>query len=416
MINLLVSKVNDIRVIQVGDSKMSVSNKNEDGSKVGGRLADGTVGNGFNQTVDLGRGKQQHTINLYTASRDDTDALFKIFHEERFCTIVDKFKGRLKVYVEEFEVTDSDTHIGRTIFEITCMVQDEEILPSVNTAVALANELSKMEKELESMVVKLAAMCDEAKTKLDMVTGKLSFTNSSLELLRKGVMSIIDVQVAAYNAYGVITNRANTSKRLFDSILNIKSVPSGVSNLLKGVTNGNNIKTTTKSNNSVTGKANEIQRGGKSEIVEIAEPQIRGIELSRIDRNILSQFELEQLERDEYAYQIVSKVKVIRDMKSMLIGGFNSQDDFEKTVDAVIERLMILDYSIEEASRKAHIVKMFANEQRYRHIIEIEVSNPKPLMAIVYERYGSLDNYDSIEAINGFKDNDYIQGKVKVFS
>ena len=416
MINLLVSKVNDIRVIQVGDSKMSVSNKNEDGSKVGGRLADGTVGNGFNQTVDLGRGKQQHTINLYTASRDDTDALFKIFHEERFCTIVDKFKGRLKVYVEEFEVTDSDTHIGRTIFEITCMVQDEEILPSVNTAVALANELSKMEKELESMVVKLAAMCDEAKTKLDMVTGKLSFTTSSLELLRKGVMSIIDVQVAAYNAYGVITNRANTSKRLFDSILNIKSVPSGVSNLLKGVTNGNNIKTTTKSNNSVTGKANEIQRGGKSEIVEIAEPQIRGIELSRIDRNILSQFELEQLERDEYAYQIVSKVKVIRDMKSMLIGGFNSQDDFEKTVDAVIERLMILDYSIEEASRKAHIVKMFANEQRYRHIIEIEVSNPKPLMAIVYERYGSLDNYDSIEAINGFKDNDYIQGKVKVFS
>lgn len=273
-----------------------------------------------------------------------------------------------------------------------------------------------MEKELESMVVKLAAMCDEAKTKLDMVTGKLSFTNTSLELLRRGVMSIIDVQVAAYNAYGVITNRANTSKRLFDSILNIKSLPSGVSNLLKGVTNDNNIKTTTKSYNSVTERANTIQRGGKSEVVKIAEPQIRGIELSRIDRNILSQFELEQLERDEYAYQIVSKAKVIRDMKSMLIGGFNSQDDFEKTVDAVIDRLMILDYSIEEASRKAHIVKMFANEQRYRHIIEIEVSKPKPLMAIVYERYGSLDNYDSIEAINGFKDNDYIQGKVKVFS
>lgn len=415
MTTLLISKVNEIQVIQVGDSKLNVDNKYEDGSKVGGRLADGTVGNGFNQTVDLGRGKQSHKLSMYTTTRDDTDELFKVFHEERYCTITDKFRGRLKVYVETIEVTDSDTHIGRTVFEITCMVQDEKALPTVNDAVVLANTVSKMEEEIGVMVVRLATMCDTVEMKLDMVTGKFGFTNSSLELLRTGIMRIIDVKVAAYNAYGSIMSKVNAGKKLFDSIQSIKSVPSGLISLLSDVTNDKNTKTTLKSYNSVTGRTSAIQSAGKSEVIKIDEPVVRGEVLSKVDRDILSQFELEQLEGDEYAFQIVNKVKVVRDIKSMLIGGFNSQDDFEQTVNAIIERLDYLDYSVEEISSKAHVVKSFANSQQYRNIIEIDVNKPKPLVAIVYERYGNLDSYESIESINGFKDNDYVKGKVKVF-
>lgn len=416
MTTLLISKVDEIQVIQVGDSKLSVENKSEDGSKVGGRLADGTVGNGFNQTVDLGRGKQNHTLRMYTTNRDATDELFKIFYEKRYCVIVDKFRGRLNVYVDSIEVTDSDTHVGRTIFEISCMVQDETVLPTVNNAVVLANEVTKMEQEIGAMVVKLATLCDTVEMKLDMVTGKFGFTNSSLELLRTGVMRIIDVKVSAFNAYGSIMSKVNTGKKLFDSILSIKSIPSGLISLLSSVTNDNNTQTTLKSYNSVTGRTSAIQSVEKSEVVKIDEPVVRGEPISKVDRSELSQFEIEQLEADEYAFQVVSKVKVIRDMKSMLIGGFNSQDDFEKTVNAIIERLGKLDYSVEEVSRKSHVVKSFANEQQYRNIIEINIEKKKPLVAIVYDRYGNLDNYDSIESINGFKDNDYISGKVKVFS
>lgn len=416
MTTLLISKINDIKVMQVGESKLSVSNKYEDGSKVGGRLADGTVGEGFNQTVDLGRGQKKHSLRVYASSKDESDSLFKVLYEERYCEIVDKFKGRIKVYIDSVDVTDSDSHIGRTIFEIDCLEQDEEILPSINSSVVMANEVIKMEKEIVPMVSKFALMCDTVETKLDWATGKLEFVNSAIEVLRNGVLRVIDVQVNAYNAYREIMGKANTTKRLFDSILNLKILPSELSDVLIGVTKQNNTKTTTKSFNAVTGRTTSIQKVQKSEIVELPEPQIRGVDLSKIDVSELSQFEVEQYERDKYAYQIVSKVKVIRDMRSMLVGGFSSQEDFELTVNATIKRLYELDYSIEEASDKAQVVKLFANHQQYRDIIEIDVKKPKPLVAIVYDRYGSLDNYESIEAVNNFKENDYVVGKVKVFS
>ena len=130
----------------------------------------------------------------------------------------------------------------------------------------------------------------------------------------------------------------------------------------------------------------------------------------------VSQIEIERVLRESASTTIVNKVKVIRDMNSIIDGGFNSRLDFELTIDAIVERLNHVGYSVEEISEKVHLVKLFANEQSYREIVEIDITISESLVSVVYGRYGNLDNYLSIEAMNGLADNDYVLGKIRVFA
>lgn len=410
MASLLISKVNGIKVVQVGESKLSIENKSEDGGKVGGARKIGFVGDNINKTIDLGKGKQKHTLKLFVLDRSDNDTLFKVFHEDRYCTIIDKFKGKIKVYIDSIDVTDSDKHINRTVYDISCTVQDLDKAPSVNFTVKLTSTVTGMQGELVNDVSELTSLVGSFESKVN----PLEFVDTSLNILSKGVDSILEFKSKAFGAYTAIKSKIDTGKRLFESVKNLKDFPDQFLDLVLNITEDSTTDiTVTKTSNSVATTIGNVQ---KTQLIPISEPIIRGLPSSQVDVATISQIEVQSLGKDIIASRIVNKIKVIKDIKSMLAGGFNSHEDFESTVGATIERLDYVGYTQDEVSDKVYIIKSFANSQSYKDIIEIDVASGQPLAHLVYSRYGNLDNYSKIQTLNNFKDNDLITGKVKVFA
>ena len=439
MASLLISKVNDIKVVQVGESKLSIENKSEDGGKVGGSKKIGFVGDGINKTIDLGKGKKKYTLKLFVFGRNENDALFKIFYEDRYCTIVDKFKGKIKVYIDSIDIIDSDKHVNRTIYDISCTVQDLDKSPSINFAVKLTSTVTLMEDELAAQVSQLTSFEEGSfESKVDIITNTPSFVDSALDILRTGVDSILDVKSKAFEAYTALKAKIDTGKRLFESIKNLKDFPKQFLNLISNITKddttnlsllktsssatssvskiNNSATSSVKTSDSVTSSVLRIGNVQKTQITPIFEPIIRGKPLSLVDTSKISQIEALSLKKEIIASQLVNKIKVIKDIKSILGGGFNSQEDFESTVNAIVQRLNYIGYTEDNISDKVYIIKSFANSQNYRDIVEIDISRKQPLVRLIFNRYGNLDNYYQIESLNNFKDNDSVSGKVKVFA
>lgn len=415
MAQLLISKINNIQIIQVGASKLSIENESEDGGKTGGRkIGFATAKKGEEKTIDLGKGKRKHTLKIYAFDRSENDALLKIFYEEPYCTIVDKFRGKIEVYIDSVDITDSDKHVNRTVYDISCTIQSADFTPTVNVDVKLSSEIESMESEIDNMVYEFADMVGSTETKTDPLTGALVFVDSALNILRDGINAVTNVQVSTLNAYSAVQHRIDTAKRLFETIKSLKDFPDDLTNLLKGATKSDD-----------SSKKVNFDKVQKSEITEIIEPTVNGIIIDAHNQQELylilfelgiSRIEIEIILKESASANLVNKVKVIRDMNSILEGGFNSRRDFELTINAIIERLNHVGYSIDEISDKVFLVRLFANQQNYREIIKIEIKNPVPLVALVYERYGNLDNYQSIEAMNGFINNDNVDGEIEVFS
>jgi hypothetical protein len=147
MINLLVSKIDDIQIVQVGESKISIKHKKCE-SKKPAKKDDNPFkpdGGGENASIDLGAGAKKFNIEAYTFNKTETSKLFNILYNIRYCTITDKFFGKIKVYIDELEVINSDKHITKTIFNISGTVQDIEKIPSIDAEVQLKNIVGDFE-------------------------------------------------------------------------------------------------------------------------------------------------------------------------------------------------------------------------------------------------------------------------------
>jgi hypothetical protein len=402
---LLISKINNIQVIQVGESKLTVTNKRVDSSKNGAGEKDGN-----NSTVDKGKGKEQHTIKLYVFDAAQNKEIFEVLHKKRFCDISDKYKGKISVYVDSFDVVNNGTHSNRTTYALTCTVQDAKYVIGPNFSIALKSAINGIKGEIVDDVQDLSdEVVDVSKNPL---TEVIEFVDSALELVNEGITTIMDAQSKVLGAYTAVKSKIDKIKRMGETIQGIIDFPKDLSSLLTGLMDDVVSVVPINANKVPTGG---IRRFKKSELTPVAEPVVRGVLASLIDRDDLSPIELGIMDKDLIATRIVNKVKLGIDMQLMLAGGFGSQDDFESTVDSIVERLDHVGYEEWQKGDLIRKVKGFANEQQYRAIIEIEVKRDAPLMRIVYEKYGGLEQYDDIEAINNLKDNDYVSGMVRVF-
>lgn len=432
---LFISKVNRIPVFQVGDSTLTIENKSASGSKVAKKdkkktgiveKAKNTVKDfvglgGTTKSVGLGRTKRKYKIKLFAFDREQNDDLLKTFTKKRYITITDKFKGRLRVYVDSVNIIDSDKHVNRTVFDVSCTVQSRPSTKSVNFNVEMSSAISKMEDEILPMVTELGFEVDTVATEEDYLTDVPGvpndeiFVDEALQGLKEGIEYILDAKKSVLDAYLAVKAKRDQFKRLLDTIKTIKDFPDDLTSFLIGITDNEQTNTIDQTKDSETGQISTIQALQKSEIAPIPQPMIDGQPASDFDEDDLSQFRLEILNKEYMASELANKVKVIRDMKLILAGGFNSQDDFEKTVDATVERMYYIGYDQDEVSDVVYTIRAFANEQEYREIEIIEFTEKTTLIGLVYEKYGSLDDYQALEAINGFKENDYISGSIKVF-
>ncbi len=391
---LLVSKIDNIEIMQDGDSVLTSQNKSHESTKVVyDKSADTNKERGTTKTVDLGKGSEKHNVKFYVLDRNQNDAILHIIRDVRTCIVTDKYKGKLTVYIDRYKITDSDRHFGKTVFEIECTVQDIEYAPTINYTSKLKSQVAEMELEIAEKVNEIVEnTISTVETVVDVATDVENFVDDVMNTIQSGINEIVSLQSDVLDAYNGVMSRVNKLKRIGETLKNITKFPQDFIDLL--------ISTT------------DDKKSGNAPIYETV---VRGVGISTIDTDDLSQIEYIDAMKQEKANQLNNLVASTSEIKRALSDDFGSQQTFETHIEIALERLAYIGYDYEEVVEKQQLLKAYANTQKYRSMIEIDVTTTKPLTEIVFNLYGNLDNYDDIEEMNGFKDNDMVYGIVKVY-
>lgn len=401
MLNLLVSKIDDIQIVQVGESKISIKHKkceSKKPAKKGGNPLEADEG-GENVSIDLGAGAKKFNIEAYTFNKAETSRLFDILYTIRYCTITDKFFGKIKVYIDELEVINSDKHITKTIFNISGTVQDIEKIPSIDAEVQLKNIVGDFEVELvqnaltfaETIETTATTFIDEFMSAFD--TG-VRFVDDALQMVEDGLQKILDAETFVFDIFNGVMARVNRAKRIGETLKLIIALPNDFANLVKKMTNTKTFKPldifTTKTKKGVIVKnLNEV--------------------------TYLSQFEFEKVKKDFGANQLLNLTTAIGEMKQALTKDYSSQQEFDEQIIVCIERLEYTGLSYEKIVNAQQILKAYSNQKAIQKLIDYDVKDGLPLTQIVFSLYGNLNNYDELRLLNNFADNDDIIGNVKVY-
>lgn len=401
MINLLVSKIDDIQIVQVGESKISIKHKkceSKKPAKKGGNPLEADEG-GENVSIDLGAGAKKFNIEAYTFNKAETSRLFDILYNIRYCTITDKFFGKIKVYIDDLEVINSDKHITKTIFNIRGTVQDIEKVPSIDAEVQLKNIVGDFEIELvqnaltfaETIETTATTFIDELVSAID--TG-VKFVDDALQMVEDGLQMILDAETFVFDIYNGVVARVNRAKRIGETLKLVIALPNDFANLIKKMTNTKTFKPldifTTKTKKGVVVK-------------------------SLNDVTYLSQFEFEKVKKDFGANQLLNLTTAVGEMKQALTKEYTSQQEFDEQIIVCIERLEYTGLSYEKIVNAQQVLKAYSNQKAIQKLIDYDVKDGLPLTQIVFSLYGNLDNYDELRLLNNFADNDDIVGNVKVY-
>jgi len=395
---LLISKLDNIKIIQVGESILTTKNSKQESTKVGfDKVAKAIKNKGTTKTVDLGKGAEKHRLKFYVFDREQNDAIFSILRTKRYVAIIDKFKGKIEVYIDDYKIIDSDKHINRTVYELNCTVQDLEKAPTVNFTAKLKNTVIQMEKDIADEITRIAK--EEIST-VDTITDTVSgatagvenFVDSTLNSTQDGIGSILELQSKVLDAYKQVKSRVDKFQRLATTLKNLVKFPLDFINLVMNT------------------MEEEYEQS-----VGIFEIMVGDKKFSDIKQSEISQVQYKELKKIDTANKLNNMIVATMGIKQALKVDFASQVEFETHIKSIILRLENTSYTYEEIVIKQQTLKAYANTQKYREIIEIEIKTATPLTAIVYDLYGNLDNYADILKLNNLKDNDIIAGTLKVY-
>lgn len=401
MINLLVSKIDDIQIVQVGESKISIKHKkceSKKPAKKGGNPLETDEG-GENVSIDLGAGAKKFNIEAYTFNKAETSRLFNILYNIRYCTITDKFFGKIKVYIDELDVVNSDKHITKTIFSISGTVQDIEKIPSTDAEALMNNVVDDFEIELvkealtfaETIETTATTFIDEFMSAFD--TG-VRFVDSALQMVEDGLQKILDAETFVFDIYNGVMARVNRAKRIGETLKLIIVLPNDFANLVKKTTNTKTFK-----------PLNIFETKTKKGTV------IKNLS----EANYLSQIEFEIVKKDFSANQLLNLTTAVGEMKQILTKEYASQQEFDYQVEICIKRLEFTNLNYEKIVNAQQIIKAYSNQKTIQRLIDYEIKDGKPLAQIVFDLYGNLANYEELRMLNNFADNDDIIGTVKVY-
>ena len=402
MTNLLISKIDDIQVVQVGESEISIKHKKCESNKPAEKGKNPFEKNegGENKSIDLGAGAKKFKIKLYTFDKSETNRLFDILYNTRYCTVTDKFFGKIKVYIDGLDVTNSDKHITKTIFSINATVQDIEKLPTVNAEAQLKNTISDFELELEQKALEFAETIKTVDTTIvddiiDATETGIKFVDDALQLVEDGLQAVLDSQFMAFDVYNGVMARVNRIKRIGETLKLIQKLPNDFSKLLKNMTD------------TQTSKPVEI----------FTTKTKKGVVIKNLDEslNYLSQLELEKVKKDFSANQLLNLMTAISEMKQALTKEYKSQQEFDEQVEVCIERLEYTTLNYEKVVNAQQILKDYSNQKQIQKLIDYEVKEETPLTQIVFNLYGNLDNYNDLRLLNNLADNDAVIGIIKVY-
>lgn len=401
MLSLLVSKIDDIQIVQVGESKISIRHKkcaSRKPAKKGGNPLEPDEG-GENVSVDLGAGAKRFSIEAYTFNKSETSRLFDILYNIRYCTITDKFYGKIKVYIDGLEVISSDKHITKTIFKIDATVQDIEKIPSIDGEAQLNNIVDDFEIELVNEALSFAESIETTATTfidelIDAFDTGVRFIDEALGMVEDGLQAILDAEMFVFDIYNGVMARVNRGKRIAETLKLITELPNDFVDLVKKTTNTKTFKP-----------------------LDIFETKTKkGVVIRNLnDAKYLSQIEFEKVSKEFKANQLLNLTTAVGEMKQILTKEYSSQQEFDYEVDICIKRLEYTNLSYEKIVNAQQIIKIYSNQKSIQRLVEIEVTESKPLAQIIFGIYDSLEHYEELRLLNNFADNDDIKGIVKVY-
>lgn len=387
---LLISKVNDIRVTQVDESKILIENKKADSQKP---AKSSDKSSGENKTIDLGAGAKKHNIKIFAFNSNDIDALLNIFHNERYCEVVDKFVGKIKIYIDKVSIVNSDKHANKTIFSIDATVQDITKVPAINTTAQLEKTVENLEEKLNETSKDFADTVDTVDTVVDENNIEVFF-DDSLNILETGLTVVLDLLFVPIDFYSGIQSKVNRIKRLRDTLEVIKTLPNDFADLMLEFT--------------------ETQTEKNVELFETF-TNAGAVVAKNTDISYLSQTERNIINERLQTNQLLNLIVAISEAKQALTKEYKSQQDFDTQIELCINRLNLTQLENDEILNTQYALKEYSNFKTLKKIIDFEVKKETPLASIIFDLYGNLDFYDELRKINNLADNDAIVGTIKVY-
>lgn len=406
---LMVSKVGGIKVYQYGESEMSVQNRSDDGSKVGGVDELGNVRRGTTKSIDLGAGTQNCTIKFRSKRLSDDDRIDRVLREKRLISVTDMWHGEMDVFVDSYKRIRGDNKIGQTYWELTLTIQDEAEELSDNFGSQLAGWVSTIETAIYDAIDVIDGGLDGVLSYLG-YGGELSYFDRLLDAVKEGYKGIIRGMYSLESLYG---GKSNQLSALYHSLGMIVVSGDSLKSFTKTLIHGEGAeKVAERMKTPLTQTEEKVGYNGKDFVLPVFQPKEAKV---GDDVGWMSSIQRANYEKDEQAALLCNKVALAVSIKAILTGGFVSEDDFVAFVEMAIE---LADYGVENEDDRGsivHCIKGYARTQKYSGIVEYMVDKPKPMMRVCFELYGSLDNLDEMVSVNGVKDNDSVVGSIWVF-
>jgi hypothetical protein len=366
--SLFVSKINNINIIQEGESVLMSENQEAEYS------------NPFanNTTISLGAGQEVLEIRFRSISDDNTTALKKALRDKRDVTLLDKFKGSFRVTVSSYRIIDSDRHVGVTKFEAVFKIKEE-------TKTAPQNIASKLKSNSASL-----------SNAIDM-TMKLDTANLLDSAVKATQNSVSAFESASNFADGALSDIGKYRKQL-DEISNKAASyinqPAVFKNQILGVIGGfKNIYATARGSFEAVRNINILFRDVTDSLSIFTQSEV-------LNSNVIAN-----------ASNIVRSSILLDSLPDI---EFNSMDEAKEAQSEIVA-------SLDEVSDNDELIETIKNDLStyiqsldLPNVVEIEVFQT-PLFVLSYELYGNTDRVEQLRDLNNVFEDDNVSGIVKVF-
>lgn len=366
--SLHISKIDNINIIQDGESTTSAENNEAEYSNPRGK----------NKRKKQNAGEETLAISFKSISDSNTSALRKLMRINKDVTLIDKFKGKFRASIASYSITDSDRNIGITMFSVTFKIKEQDKSAPQNLSSKLTSQSSALSNAVDtSMILDTANLIDSA---VASVTEKVSIFE--------------DVSNFATGALNKIGEYRGKLKGIVDSVASLIHKPAEFKNKILGIIGGF--------------VAIYATARGAYEAAKNIKTFFRDITDS------LSIFKQQEVINSNVIGNTSNIVKA-----AILVGlvpsiSFESMDDVKEAQAVIDETLDAITDNDDLVRSVKNDISNYVQSLDLPNVVEIEVFQ-KPLLMLSYELYGTIDRVDQLKKLNNLIEDDNVSGIIKVF-
>ena len=396
MQTLMISKINNIEVIQIGDTSLSISNKSIESNKVSSEKNKKNT----SKSVDIGKGSSKYSFKIHVLNNKDYNDLYDILVNVRYCDVQDKYKGVLKVYINNINIVNSDKHSNITVFSIDCTVQVVNNKTIINTKVELKESASIIKDDiLKDIDSSIKIIEDDIKAKSlskdwpYASNGILNYYDDFKNFVSDNLSKVIMAEYYIYNTYDNLEFKVNQGLELTKVFLNIRKKPREIFNFIK---------------------KNLLEAGVIKEDNPIVYPIIKG-KIIKNKYEGINIYDKRFYDKQIIFCKVLNKIKLYNMIKSITNDTLKKRKDIVGRLDMITSLLNYINDEKYQNQNLLNYLRDIINNNKYINTINVDIVNPKPLISIVYNYYGHLNYYNDILELNNIYMTEAFTGKLELF-